>query len=167
MSRRGAFKSHRQIVPFNETQYNQSVRSSRPDAELLRAIRRKAARLRRLFARASDRMGFEDPVYRFYHHSFKVFGLQSLTQEIVRELRSLSPAGELDPWFEQIVAQGTGKVFSAEMNPEWPLHTRPIVEAFFHARFFLEMTVRYASMSEAPRVLPSGWAALLCLYRIR
>jgi hypothetical protein len=27
--------------------------------------------------------------------------------------------------------------------------------------------VRYASLKKAPSTLPSGWAALLCLYRIR
>ncbi len=53
------------------------------------------------------------------------------------------------------------------MNPDWARHTRPILEAFFHARFFLEMAVRYAGLEKAPTTLPSGWAALLCLYRIR
>lgn len=104
---------------------------SSADTELLMAIRREAPRLRQLFARSSDRLGLEDPVYRFYHHSFKVFGLQSLTEEIVSELRRLLPGSVLDAWFEEIVAQGTGKVFSAEMNADWPRHTRPIVEAFF------------------------------------
>jgi hypothetical protein len=137
------------------------------DTDLLMAMRQETPRLLQLFKRSNDRLGFEDPVYRFYHHSFKVFRLQSLTEEIVSELRSLLPGRELDPWFEEIVAQGTGKVFSAEMNVDWPRHTRPIVEAFFHARYFLEMTVRYAGLPEAPTLLPSGWAALLCLYRIR
>jgi hypothetical protein len=41
------------------------------------------------------------------------------------------------------------------------------VEAFFHARFFLEMAVRYASLDSPPRPLPSGYAALLYLYRLR
>lgn len=46
-------------------------------------------------------------------------------------------------------------------------HTRPILEAFFHARFFLEMAVRYADLPGPPTSLPSGWAALLYLYELR
>ena len=41
------------------------------------------------------------------------------------------------------------------------------VEAFFHARFFLEMAVRYAKLETPPRPLPSGYAALLYLYQLR
>jgi hypothetical protein len=46
--------------------------------------------------------------------------------------------------------------------------TRPIVEAFFHARYFLEMAVRYGKeLATAPCLLPSGWASLLYLYGLR
>ena len=37
----------------------------------------------------------------------------------------------------------------------------------FHARFFLEMAVRYAGMKTPPMVLPSGYGALLYLFRLR
>lgn len=52
-------------------------------------------------------------------------------------------------------------------NNHWSLVTRPIVEAFFHARFFLEMAVRYAPIDAPPRPMPSGYAALLYLYQLR
>jgi hypothetical protein len=42
-----------------------------------------------------------------------------------------------------------------------------VVEAFFHARYFLEMAVRYAHLDSPPSLLPSGYAALLCLYQLR
>jgi hypothetical protein len=45
--------------------------------------------------------------------------------------------------------------------------TRPILEAFFHARFFLEMAVRYAHIEAPPQLLPSGYAALLYLFGLR
>ena len=64
----------------------------------------------------------------------------------------------MNPWLLQIIAEGTGKTFSLEMNAAWEKHTRPILEAFFHARFFIEMVIR--------NPLPSGWAAVLCLYRL-
>ena len=41
-------------------------------------------------------------------------------------------------------------------------------EAFFHARYFLEMACRYADdLEEPPSLLPSGWAGLLYLYGLR
>ena len=53
-------------------------------------------------------------------------------------------------------------------NKDWTTHTRPFVEAFFHAKFFLEMAVKYGNeMKEAPEMLPSGWAALLYFYNMR
>ena len=41
------------------------------------------------------------------------------------------------------------------------------LQAFLHARYFVEMAVKYAEMAELPGLLPSGWAALLCLYGLR
>ena len=106
-------------------------------------------------------------MYRFYHQSFKVFALQSETVRIVRVVESLAPDRSLNPWFRLIVEQGTGKSFTQSDNADWPAVTRPILEAFFHARFFLEMAVRYATLSAPPSPLPSGYAALLYLYGLR
>ncbi len=64
-------------------------------------------------------------------------------------------------WSEQ------GREFAPEDNARWAEVTRPIVEAFFHARFFVEMAVRYARLDRPPSLLPSGYAALLCLYGLR
>jgi len=53
-------------------------------------------------------------------------------------------------------------------NRRWLEVTRPIVEAFFHAQYFLEMAVRYGrQLKRPPRQLPSGWAAFLYLYDLR
>jgi len=123
--------------------------------------------LKALLDASCDHWGFEDPVYRFYHQSFKVFWLQQQTDTIVRRLRSLLPDRPLHPWFLQIVRQGTGKEFTTADNNRWTLVTRPIIEAFFHARFFLEMAVRYAALDGPPRPLPSGYVALLYLYQLR
>jgi hypothetical protein len=100
--------------------------------------------------------------------SFELFELQRATIEIVRALQNLAPARELNAWFLQIVEEGTGKVFELEHNRRWLEVARPIVEAFLHARFFLEMAVRYGrSLDSPPTTLPSGWAALLSLYDLR
>ena len=134
---------------------------------LLRNLRSRQPELTALLEECSSHWGFEDPIYRFYHQSFKVYGLQDQTSRIVSVLESLAPDRPLNPWFRQIVAQGTGKSFKLDDNADWTRITRPIVEAFFHARFFLEMAVRYATLQEPPRTLPSGYAALLCLYDLR
>jgi hypothetical protein len=68
----------------------------------------------------------------------------------------------------RIVTEGTDKAFDQEHNARWLEVTRPIVEAFFHARYFLEMAVIYGQkLTAPPRMLPRGWAALLYLYRLR
>ena len=137
------------------------------EEELIRHLRARLPDLKGLLDESSGHWGYEDPVYRFYHQSYKVFSLQSGTERIVSALRSLLPGRPLNPWFLRIVGQGTGKKFSPDTNAAWESHTRPILEAFFHARFFLEMVVRYADLPGPPEPLPSGWAAVLYLYELR
>lgn len=138
-----------------------------PEQALLQRLRRDRAELEKLLAASDDHWGYEDPVYRFYHQSFKVYGLQQRTEAIVERLQALAPERPLNPWFMEIVQSGTGKVFRQEDNARWTAVTRPILEAFFHARFFLEMAVRYADLAEPPQPLPSGYAALLYLFGLR
>lgn len=134
---------------------------------LLANLRPRTAELDALLESCSDHWGFEDPVYRFYHQSFKLYALQEKTREIVSVLEELVPDRSLNRWFLQIVEEGTGKRFEPEHNADWIRVTRPILEAFFHARYFLEMAVRYAYLEEPPSSLPSGYAALLELYGLR
>ena len=83
-------------------------------------------------------------------------------------LRALAPDRALNEWFTQIIADGTGKTFEMAHNTRWLEVTRPIVEAFFHARYFLEMECRYGKeLERPPNALPSGWAAVLYLYGLR
>ena len=123
--------------------------------------------LEKLLRACSDHWGYEDPVYRFYHQSFKVYGLQQSSQAIVARLQALAPDRPLHPRFVEIVRSGTGKAFKMEDNERWLEVTRPILEAFFHARFFLEMVVHYADLDAPPSPLPSGYAALLYLFGMR
>jgi hypothetical protein len=105
-------------------------------------------------------------MFRFYDQSFKVFQLQEYTKGIVEVLQSLAPHRPLHPWFTKIVAEGTGKEFTMEVNQRWLETTRPIVEAFLHARYFLEMAIKYGKeLKEPPTPLrPHGWAAVLGLF---
>ena len=139
--------------------------------ELLANIQARLPELEYLLEEMSSHWEYEDTVYRFYHQSWKVYERQELTKSIVDVLRSLAPAGitAFNSMFEEILHDGAaGKKFESAHNQEWTRHTRPILEAFFHARFFLEMAVRYGNELEtSPSSLPSGWAALLCLYELR
>lgn len=138
--------------------------------QLLANIKANLSVLETLLEEISSHWGYEDSIYRFYHQSFKVYGLQNKIRRIVDALRYLAPEGRsLCKEFEQIIKEGaSGKEFKHEHNEKWTHHTRPFVEAFFHAKFFLEMVVKYGKeMEEPPEMLPSGWAAVLCLYILR
>jgi hypothetical protein len=138
------------------------------EERLLVAIKANRDILTSLLDRAKSHWGYEDAVYRFYHGSFKVYGIQQLTLEIVSALRALLPERELNKQFLEILSEGTGKVFTTAANADWNHLTRPLLEAFFHARYFLEMAVKYGQQLEEPtNVLPSGWAGLLYLYNLR
>jgi hypothetical protein len=138
------------------------------ERRLIAALKTNREQLRELLDSITDHWGYEDPIYRFYHQSFKVYGLQRMTSKIVEALRSLLPDVPLNVRFLEIIAEGTGRKFTDEANSAWSATTRPIVEAFFHARFFLEMAVRYAAeFDEPPTSLPSGWAAFLYLFNLR
>lgn len=137
------------------------------ELSLLASLWSQHTELKTLLDECSGHWGFEDPVYRFYHQSFKVYYLQERTLRIVAALEQLAPGCALHPWFREIVEQGTGKVFKTADNNNWTPVTRPILEAFFHATFFLKMAVQYSELQEPPEFLPSGYAALLYLYGLR
>src|SRR5437773_5507621 len=135
---------------------------------LLRNIKRRLPELEKMLAHVEDHWCMEDGLYRFYHQSFKVYPLQDVTQGICKTLQELFPTRPLNPWFKEIIAQGTGHKFELSHNKDWLRHTRPIVEAFFHADYFLKMAVKYGKqLDTAPSPMPSGWAALLYLFDLR
>jgi hypothetical protein len=114
---------------------------------------------------------YEDTVYRFYHNSIKIYWhAPERIQAMVDVLRRIAPNGtQLAPIFKEICRVGLEPIaFEPDYNNALGQQTRPFIEAFFHARYFLEMAVKYGAMlDEPPCLLPSGWAALLSLYQIR
>ena len=138
------------------------------EAKLINSIAANLDTLEQLLGLCTNHWGYEDPIYRFYHQSCKVFYLQERTQEIVAKLQALAPALPMNEWFMEIIRQGTGKEFDLKDNENWTAVTRPILEAFFHARYFLEMACKYGKELESPpEIMPSGWAGLLYLYDLR
>jgi hypothetical protein len=135
---------------------------------LLDNIQSRLPELEALLERAQSEWEYEDFVYRFYHHSFKVFGMQRMTVMIVAALRELLPGAALNADFGAIIEEGTGRTFAVEMNKTWTASTRPMLEAFFHARYMLEMAVKFGrALDVPPQIMPSGWAAVLYLYGLR
>jgi len=67
-----------------------------------------------------------------------------------------------------MVADGTGRSIEDLDNEDWLHDSRAIVEACFHAHYFLKMVCHYAKeLDGPPNALPSGWAAVLCLFDLR
>jgi hypothetical protein len=134
-------------------------------AKLLQTIKNRIASLEQVLRETDD---WEDLVYRFYHESFKVYMAQAYTERIVAELQLLAPHLPLNAWFVEIVRRGTGHDLAVEDNATWLPITRPMIEAFAHARYFLTMACKYGKeLDEPPNPMPSGWAALLYLYNLR
>jgi hypothetical protein len=48
----------------------------RPEVQgLFKNLQAQLPELEALLSQCSNHWGYEDPIYRFYHHSFKVYGL--------------------------------------------------------------------------------------------
>lgn len=139
---------------------------------LLGNIKQKLPALEKVLEGTKDHWGEEDSVYRYYHGSFKVYRIQSITKSIYSALESVSPHEDnkiRDPYYLQIVKEGaSGREWKKEDNKNWEKVCRPMVEAFFHSKYFLEMAVKYGKkLDKVPLRMPSGWASLLELYGIR
>ena len=77
--------------------------------ELLKNLKEHMPELEEMLRRTTEHWTYEDFVYRFYHFSFKVYWVQTITKEIVELLRKMSPDSKINEWFEQIFKEGTGK----------------------------------------------------------
>lgn len=144
---------------------------TRPTAQtLFSSIKSSLPSLTALQKDCDEEWGGEDGIYRFYHFSFKTYRIQTLTTKIVTALRALNPVPEspLNSMFEEIIKEGTGKTWEHSHNLEWKKHTRPLLEAYFHAKWMLDMVIKYGKeLDSPPNLLPTGWAGVLYLYNIR
>ena len=100
--------------------------------------------------------------------------IQLVTEEIVNFMKSVDPKpyhnhhGPFDPMFQRIIDDGTGHEFHVDHNAEWDKRARPMLEAFWHAKHCLRMMIgAVKELDEAPNTLPSGWAGVLSVFRMR
>jgi hypothetical protein len=154
--------------------------SQQKGQELFNNIKKNLPELKELFAKINDHWAYEDLMYRYYHQSFKVYWIQEYTKQIVDFLMKMCPAKpedeeykdtsmcEMNSDFKRIYEAGQGIVFKSSHNKDWDKYTRPQLEAFLHAKYFLEMAIKYGEqLKEAPQYLPSGWAGVLYFYNLR
>lgn len=138
---------------------------------LLQNIKRELPKLEEVLNAISDHWVYEDYMYRFYHHSFKVFWIQGATNRIIEALKECSPhedKNKLDPIFLQVLEGNLDKEFHIKMNKDWVNETKDLTLAFLHAKYFLEMAVKSGKeLESAPQIMPSGWAAVTTLFCIR
>lgn len=145
-----------------------SARNASAADRLLENIKQQLPELEKMLANVESEWLMEDMFYRFYHQSFKVYAFQQTTGELCKILQNLLPERSLNEWFLKIVADGTRHEFEMSHNQDWHHHTRPILEAFFHAHYFLKMVVKHGrELQSAPSHLPCGWAAVLYLFNLR
>lgn len=139
--------------------------------KLLEAIQKNLPELQDRLEKVNGHWQGEDSFYRYYHKSLKVYYLQKHTENILKSINKVKEDADvktLDPQFLEIIKGGTNKTFNIDHNEDWGHHTRPILEAFFHAREMLLYMVKYAkTLKRAPNHLPSGWAAVLYLFNLR
>ena len=139
----------------------------RLESLLLERMKQYKPELEKMLKLMGDHWTYEDHFYRFYHTSFKVYRTQQTTEQALKLLQLLLPERELNLTFEDIMKEGTGKEFDFESDEDWAKETRPILEAFCHSKFMIEMAVKYFDPPTPPQRMPSGWAALLYLYDLR
>jgi hypothetical protein len=110
-----------------------------------------------------------DLVYRFYHQSFKVFiGVSMIEQARDLFLQLAPPTATLNGCFLSITDLATSKEFGDRTNEIWREETQPILEAFWHSKYFLtQMVISARELETEPEMMPSGWAAILYLYNLR
>lgn len=154
--------------PFGE--YNKALFDSltiNSDEELLCNIVSNIKYLKCLLEDVNSHWVYEDCIYRYYHQSFKVYSIQHSTRKITHELKRIGWR-PLNKQFINLIENGTGIKFDLSHNADWDKHTLPQLQAFFHAKYMLEMIVKYGEqLAEAPKLLPSGWATILYLYDMR
>jgi hypothetical protein len=111
----------------------------------------------------------EDGVYRFYHGSNKVFFLQDPVKEAFTLIKEIG--GESDPPNYECARNRRGRnrhQFSETTSENWEAETKPILDAFRHTKYFINMMVKYAKELERDEMpLEPGMAALLYLFELR
>jgi len=110
---------------------------SRASVKLLKA---RLPELEELHKEVTSHREEEDAVYGYYHGSFKVYSIQDCTNEMVALFQELGDG--LNGDFLNMIEAGTDIKFEHAHNAEWDKYTFPRLQAFWHAKYMLEMIAR-------------------------
>jgi len=115
--------------------------------------------------------GLTERFYRMYHQSFKTFRVQKDTMKCFELFQKIAGSDfTINKWFCQLVQEGTGHEFDLSHNQNWLEHTRPMMEAALHTKFFLDLLVKHKEefeKDEIPSVISFGLATVLYLFNER
>ena len=135
-------------------------RNDRGQRVLIKNLHKRRKVLEELLASINGHWEIEDIVYRLYHDSYKTVWAWDVTQKVMKELEGLYRYGyrNRNAVIKEIMDEGLDK----KAGP------RKWIEAMLHARYLLEMAIKYSKEVKKPlQCLPSGYAALLYLYGLR
>jgi hypothetical protein len=127
---------------------------------LIKNLRKRRKILEKLLENINSHWEIEDIVYRLYHSSYKTQWARNTTRSVLKELEGLYRYGyrNRNAVIKEIMDEGLDE----KKDP------RKWVEAMLHARYLLEMAIKYSKEVKKPlQTLPSGYAALLYLYGLR
>jgi hypothetical protein len=111
---------------------DQTGYDDRPEVmALLSNLKAALPRLEALLEESSSHWRYEDPVYRFYHQSFKVYGLQTTTVTIVEALQALAPERQLHQRFRAILFGRHGSVVPCHPQPSMARRDAPDRRSIF------------------------------------
>jgi len=135
-------------------------RNDRGQRVLIKNLQKRRWALMLLLGQINSHWEIEDTTYRLYHGSYKVMYAMEITARVLKELEGLYRYGwrRRNETFKKIMEEG--------LDPHGD--PRRWIEAMFHARYFLEMALKYSKEVKKPlHMLPSGYASLLYLYGLR
>lgn len=166
----GDISKAKQKLALNPTRFKTLLDQKeriRKSNRLLTSLKKHRPELLAVQKEIMNHWSYEDMIYRYYHGSNKTYWIQTHTLKLKALFEAIFPNTTFHKSFAAIIAKGTGHTFQLSHNDAWDKHTLPMLQAFFHCKYMLEMMLKYSKeLDYAPKMLPSGWAALLCLYNI-
>jgi hypothetical protein len=112
---------------------------------------------------------YDDVMYRYYNKSSKTYYAQKITAKIVNMLRIINPYQQeckVDRNFLDIIDKGTIKTFDVNKDDDWKSNSQYMLEAMFHAKYMLELAVKYGRKYKRYAIAPNDecFDPLLRLY---
>ena len=118
------------LPPLNPTDLD-----DRPEVvSLFKRLKSALPELEKRLEECTSHWGYEDPIYRFYHQSFKVYLLQNSTWQSLRNFGRSRRRERIERMVRGDRCGRNRQDFrDGRADESWLGVTRPILEAFFHA----------------------------------